>query len=182
MGAKLSVYSNFTGFVIDGEYKVCSAIGAVLATEIETGVAPSSSMCSSFFFVSTKRPISHSTQIPANPVQISGFCTCSSCHSYSHPLNSGHGAEFKNLGRSEMRFGQLGFDHFLVSSVSDGGSDGYGASGGRGEVYLFVETKKKDEHIEEEGATPVSIFVAKTAPIAEQTLYSPSITKPVKLL
>ena len=81
----------------------------------------------------SRRPISHSTQILANLVQISGFRTCSSCHSYSHPLNSGHGAEFKNLGRSEMRFGQLGFDHFRVSAVSDGGSGGYGGSGGRGE-------------------------------------------------
>ena len=38
-----------------------------------------------------------------------------------------------NLGCSEMRFGQLGFDHFLVSTVSNGGSGGYGGSGGRGE-------------------------------------------------
>ena len=81
----------------------------------------------------SRRPISHSTRIPVNPVRISGFRPCSSCHSYSHPLNSGHGAEFKNLGRSEMRFGQLGFDHFRVSAVSDGGSGGYGGSGGRGE-------------------------------------------------
>ena len=81
----------------------------------------------------SRRPISYSTRIPANPVQISGFRTCSSCHSYSHPLNSGHGAGLKNLGRSEMRFGQLGFDHFRVSAVSDGGSGGYGGSGGRGE-------------------------------------------------
>ena len=42
-------------------------------------------------------------------------------------------------------------------------------------------TKKKDEHIEEEGATPVSISAAKTTPIAEKTLHSPSVTKPVKL-
>ncbi|XP_050240984.1 nuclear pore complex protein NUP214-like [Quercus robur] len=81
----------------------------------------------------SRRPISHSTRIPANPIQISGFRTCSSCRSYSHPLNSGHGAKFKNLGSSEMRFGQLCFDHFLVSVVSDGGSGGYGGFGGRGE-------------------------------------------------
>uniref|UniRef100_A0A7N2LL62 Uncharacterized protein n=1 Tax=Quercus lobata TaxID=97700 RepID=A0A7N2LL62_QUELO len=48
-------------------------------------------------------------------------------------------------------------------------------------AYLFVRTKKKDEHIEEEGATPVSIPIAKTAPAAEKTLHSPSVTKPVKL-
>ncbi|KAL4625771.1 hypothetical protein ACB092_05G048300 [Castanea dentata] len=48
-------------------------------------------------------------------------------------------------------------------------------------AYLFVWTKKKDEHIEEEGATPVSIPTAKTAPIAEKTLHLPSVTKPVKL-
>ncbi|KAM3690708.1 hypothetical protein ACB094_09G142200 [Castanea mollissima] len=91
------------------------------------------SLLSYSFMGFSRRPISHFTRIPANPVQISGFRTCSSCHSYSHPLNSGHGAEFKNLGHSEMRFGQLGFDHFLVSAVSDGGSGGYGGSGGRGE-------------------------------------------------
>ena len=44
-----------------------------------------------------------------------------------------------------------------------------------------MRSKKRDEHIEEEGATPVSIPVAKTAPIAEKTLHSPSFTKPVKL-
>ena len=44
-----------------------------------------------------------------------------------------------------------------------------------------MRTKKKDEHIEEEGATPVSIPAAKTAPTAEKTLHSPSVTKPVKL-
>ncbi|KAF3951271.1 hypothetical protein CMV_023059 [Castanea mollissima] len=49
------------------------------------------------------------------------------------------------------------------------------------QTYLFVWTKKKDEHIEEEGATPVSIPTAKTAPIAEKTLHLPSVTKPVKL-
>ena len=81
----------------------------------------------------SRRPILHSTRIHTNPVQISGFRTCSSCPSYSHPLSFSHGAEFKNLGRSEMRFGQLGFDHFLVSTVSNGGSGGYGGSGGRGE-------------------------------------------------
>ncbi|KAL4625714.1 hypothetical protein ACB092_05G045600 [Castanea dentata] len=48
-------------------------------------------------------------------------------------------------------------------------------------AYLFVWTKKKDEHIEEEGATPVSIPTAKTAPIAEKTLHSPSVTKPGEL-
>ena len=32
-----------------------------------------------------------------------------------------------------MRFGQLGFDHFLVFAVSDGGLGGYGGSSGRGE-------------------------------------------------
>ena len=32
-----------------------------------------------------------------------------------------------------MRFGQLGFDHFRVFAVSDGGSGGYGGSGGRDE-------------------------------------------------
>ena len=51
-------------------------------------------------------------------------------------MNSGPGAVFKNLGRSEMRFRQLGFDNFRVSAVSDGGSGGsggYGGSGGRGE-------------------------------------------------
>uniref|UniRef100_A0A7N2QXM9 Uncharacterized protein n=1 Tax=Quercus lobata TaxID=97700 RepID=A0A7N2QXM9_QUELO len=42
-------------------------------------------------------------------------------------------------------------------------------------------TKKKDEHIEEEGATPVSISASKTAPIAEKTLHSPSVRKPVTL-
>ena len=42
-------------------------------------------------------------------------------------------------------------------------------------------TKKKDEHIVEEGATPVSISIAKTAPIVEKTLHSPSVTKLVKL-
>ena len=91
------------------------------------------SLLSFSFMGFSRRPISHSTRIPINPVQISGFRTCSSCHSYSHPLSSSHGAEFKNLGRSEMRFGQLGFDHFLVSTVSNGGSGGYGGSGGRGE-------------------------------------------------
>ncbi|XP_030958749.1 glycine-rich protein 2-like [Quercus lobata] len=91
------------------------------------------SLLSFSFMRFSRRPISHSTRIPTNPVQISGFRTCSSCHSYSHSLNSGHGAEFKSLGRSEMRFGQLGFDHFLVSAVLDGGSGGYGGSGGRGE-------------------------------------------------
>ncbi|XP_050285624.1 uncharacterized protein LOC126725134 [Quercus robur] len=45
---------------------------------------------------------------------------------------------------------------------------------------LLLETKKKDEHIEE-GATPVSISAAKTAPIAEKSLHSPSVTKPVTL-
>ena len=48
-------------------------------------------------------------------------------------MNSGHRAEFKNFGCSEMQFGQLGFDHFLVSAVSDGGLGGYGGSSGRGE-------------------------------------------------
>ena len=48
-------------------------------------------------------------------------------------MSSSHGAEFKNLGSSEMRFGQLGFDHFLLSTVSNGGLGGYGGSGGRGE-------------------------------------------------
>ncbi|GMY19815.1 protein sym-1 [Fagus crenata] len=87
----------------------------------------------------SRRPISHfgnQTRIPANPVQISGFRSCSSCQSFSYLLNSGPGAVFKNLGRSEMRFGQLGFDNFRVSAVSDGGSGGsggYGGSGGRGE-------------------------------------------------
>jgi peroxisomal membrane protein 2 len=85
------------------------------------------------------RPISHfghQTRIPANPVQISGFRSCSSRQSFSYPLNSGLGAVFKNLGRSEMRFRHLGFDNFRVSAVSDGGSGGsggYGGSGGRGE-------------------------------------------------
>ena len=85
----------------------------------------------------SRRPILHSTRIPTNPVQISGFRTCSSCHSYSHPLSSSHGAEFKNLGRSEMRFGQLGFDYFLVSTVSNGGSGGYRGSGGYGQLGFF---------------------------------------------
>ena len=44
-----------------------------------------------------------------------------------------------------------------------------------------MQTKKKDAHIEEEGATPVSIPAAKTAPIAEKPIHSPSVTKPVKL-
>ena len=70
---------------------------------------------------------------PTNSVQISRFRTCSSCHSYSHPLFFGHEAKFKNLGHFETRFGQLGFDHFLVSTVSNGGSGGYRGSGGRGE-------------------------------------------------
>ncbi|XP_030969008.1 uncharacterized protein LOC115989457 [Quercus lobata] len=47
-------------------------------------------------------------------------------------------------------------------------------------AYLFVRTKKKDEHIKE-GATLVSISAAKTAPIAKKTLHSSSVTKPVKL-
>ena len=91
------------------------------------------SLLSYSFMEFSRRPISHSTRIPVNPVQNSEFRTCSSCHSYSHPLNSGHRAEFKNFGCSEMQFGQLGFDHFLVSAVSDGGLGGYGGSGGRGE-------------------------------------------------
>ena len=84
------------------------------------------------------RPISHSTRIPANPVQISGFRTCSSCCSYSHPLFSSHDAEFKNLDRSEMPFGQLGFDHFRVSVVLDGGSGGYGGSVGEVKVVVVL--------------------------------------------
>ena len=48
-------------------------------------------------------------------------------------------------------------------------------------AYLFVRTKKKDEHIKEEGVTLVSISAAKTAPIAEKTLHSQSVTKPMKL-
>ncbi|KAK7854696.1 hypothetical protein CFP56_031044 [Quercus suber] len=48
-------------------------------------------------------------------------------------------------------------------------------------TYLFVWTNKKDEHIDEEGVTPVSISVTKTAPIAEKTLHSPSVTNTVKL-
>ena len=44
-----------------------------------------------------------------------------------------------------------------------------------------MRTKKKDEHIEEEGATPVSILATKTTPTVEKTLHSPSITKLVEL-
>ena len=44
-----------------------------------------------------------------------------------------------------------------------------------------MRTKKKDEHRKEEGATPVSISPAKTAPVAEKTLHTPFVTKPVKL-
>ena len=42
-----------------------------------------------------------------------------------------------------------------------------------------MRTKKKDEHLEEEGATPVSIPATKTSPIAEKTLPLPPVTKPV---
>ena len=91
------------------------------------------SLLSFSFMGFSRKPILHFTRIPINLVRISGFRTCSSCHSYSHPLSSSHGAKFKNLGHSEMRFRQLGFDHFLVSTVSNGGSGGYGGSGGRGE-------------------------------------------------
>ena len=44
-----------------------------------------------------------------------------------------------------------------------------------------MRTKKKDEHIKEEGATPVSTYPAKTASVAEKTLHTPFVTKPVKL-
>ena len=44
-----------------------------------------------------------------------------------------------------------------------------------------MQTKKKDEYIKEEGATPVSISTAKTTPIAENTLHSLFVIKPVKL-
>ncbi|KAK7835807.1 hypothetical protein CFP56_023031 [Quercus suber] len=48
-------------------------------------------------------------------------------------------------------------------------------------MLVAVNLAIGDEHIEEEGATPVSISAAKTAPIAEKNLHSPSVTKPVKL-
>ena len=37
-----------------------------------------------------------------------------------------------------MRFGQLGFDHFRVSVVSDGGSGGYGGSVGEVKVVVVL--------------------------------------------
>lgn len=83
----------------------------------------------------------HLTRIPVKQVQMKGYLSCSSWQSYSFALNSGHGAVFQNLCRSEMGLGQLGLAHFRVSAVPDGvpgGPGGYGGSGdgnsrGRGE-------------------------------------------------
>ncbi|XP_021297484.1 LOW QUALITY PROTEIN: PXMP2/4 family protein 3 [Herrania umbratica] len=49
---------------------------------------------------------------------------------YSYFLSSSHG--FKELGRRKTGAGQLGFDCFRVSAVSDGGSRGIGGFGGSG--------------------------------------------------
>ncbi|KAL6272224.1 hypothetical protein ACE6H2_022916 [Prunus campanulata] len=90
----------------------------------------------------SRRPSLHSgpqSRIAANPVQISGFrsSSLSHCHSHlphshSYCLNSGNGVVFKDLGRSEIGFRQLGFDRFRLYVVSDGGSGGTGGYGGSG--------------------------------------------------
>ncbi|KAA8517878.1 hypothetical protein F0562_015333 [Nyssa sinensis] len=89
-----------------------------------------------FRFVGVSRkPISdfaNHTKIPRNPVQISGVRSCSSCNSHPFPLHSSHRTVFKNLGRFEIGFRPLGFDHLRVSVVSDGGSGGTGGYGGSG--------------------------------------------------
>ncbi|KAG2683690.1 hypothetical protein I3760_10G044000 [Carya illinoinensis] len=94
----------------------------------------------------SRRPTSlsgHPTRTPVKQVQMRGYLSCSSCQSYSSPLNSGHGAVLQNLRRSEMGLRQLGLGltHFRVSAVPDGvpgGTGGFGGSGdgnsrGRGE-------------------------------------------------
>ncbi|XWS65274.1 hypothetical protein CRYUN_Cryun05aG0079300 [Craigia yunnanensis] len=60
---------------------------------------------------------------------IRGFKGC--FHSYF--LSSSHGAVFKEWSACKTGAGQLGFDYFRVSAVSDGGSGGIGGFGGSGD-------------------------------------------------
>ncbi|XWS58861.1 hypothetical protein CRYUN_Cryun08bG0071200 [Craigia yunnanensis] len=51
----------------------------------------------------------------------------------SYFLSSSHKAVFKEWGARKTGVGQLGFDYFRVSAVSDGGSGGIGGFGGSGD-------------------------------------------------
>ncbi|XP_022744249.1 protein sym-1 [Durio zibethinus] len=53
--------------------------------------------------------------------------------SHSYFLSSSHGAVFKEWGARKTGGGQLGFDYFRVSAVSNGGSRGIGGLGGSGD-------------------------------------------------
>lgn len=66
------------------------------------------------------------TRIPANPVQTTAFRSSSS-RTYQNPIAL---SSFKELGRSNIGFRQLGCDWFRVSSVSNDGSDGTGGYSG----------------------------------------------------